>query len=144
MDKLSTSPRWHRFWWVGFRSQNLVFRRFVPKHAVLMLLGRHHGGSTEDLGSQASPSSPSLPKNLLPLASLLSCSCVCVCSVVPTLCYPPNSSCPWKFSKQEYWSELPFPLPGDFPDLGNWTCVSCIGRHIVYHWATWEVLSYSC
>ena len=22
------------------------------------------------------------------------------------------------FSRQEYWSGLPFPLPGDFPDLG--------------------------
>ena len=22
------------------------------------------------------------------------------------------------FSKQEYWSGLPFPSPGDFPDLG--------------------------
>ena len=27
-----------------------MFRRFVPKHAVLMLLGRHHEGSMEDLG----------------------------------------------------------------------------------------------
>ena len=23
-----------------------------------------------------------------------------------------------EFSKQEYWSELPFPPPGDLPDLG--------------------------
>ena len=23
-----------------------------------------------------------------------------------------------KFSKQEYWSGLPFPISGDFPDLG--------------------------
>ena len=22
------------------------------------------------------------------------------------------------FSRQEYWSELPFPSPGDLPDLG--------------------------
>ena len=26
--------------------------------------------------------------------------------------------CPWEFSKQEYWSGLPCPPPGDLPDLG--------------------------
>ena len=26
--------------------------------------------------------------------------------------------CPWGFSRQEYWSGLPFPPPGDLPDLG--------------------------
>ena len=25
---------------------------------------------------------------------------------------------PMEFSKQEYWSGLPFPPPGDLPDLG--------------------------
>ena len=25
---------------------------------------------------------------------------------------------PMEFSRQEYWSELPFPSPGDLPDLG--------------------------
>ena len=25
---------------------------------------------------------------------------------------------PWDFSKQEYWSGLPFPSPGDLPDPG--------------------------
>ena len=24
--------------------------------------------------------------------------------------------CPWRFSRQEYWSRLPFPSPGDLPD----------------------------
>ena len=31
-----------------------------------------------------------------------------------TLCDPPGSSVP----RQEYWSGLPFPFPGDLPDLG--------------------------
>ena len=31
------------------------------------------------------------------------------------------------FSRQEYWSGLPFPSPGDLPDPGI-KCVSCIGR----------------
>ena len=26
--------------------------------------------------------------------------------------------CPWDFSRQEYWSGLPFPSPGDFPNPG--------------------------
>ena len=44
------------------------------------------------------------------------------CSVVS------NSATPWtvahqaplsmEFSRQEYWSELPFPIPGDLPNLG--------------------------
>ena len=38
------------------------------------------------------------------------------------------------FPRQEYWSELPFPSPGDQ------THISCIGRWILYHWATREVL----
>ena len=33
------------------------------------------------------------------------------------------------FSRQEYWSGLPCPYPGDFPDTGmEPTSVSCTGR----------------
>ena len=44
------------------------------------------------------------------------------------------------FSRQEYWSELTFPSPGDLPDPGTETTfpLSCIGRQILYHWATWK------
>ena len=35
------------------------------------------------------------------------------------------------FPRQEYWSGLPFPSPGDLQ-----THVFCIGRQILYHWAT--------
>ena len=48
--------------------------------------------------------------------------CVCVCSVVRLF------ATPWtiarqrllslEFSRQEYWNGLPFPPPGDLPDLG--------------------------
>ena len=48
------------------------------------------------------------------------CVCVCVCSVV--------SNTPWtvalqallfmEFSRQDYWSGLPFPLAGLLPDTG--------------------------
>ena len=48
--------------------------------------------------------------------------CVCICSDVS------NSATPWtvahqsplsiEFSRQVYWSVLPFPIPGDLPDPG--------------------------
>ena len=50
---------------------------------------------------------------------------------------------PWKedhqaplsvgFPRQEYWSGLPFPPPGDLPDTGIEDQLSCIGRQILYH-----------
>ena len=41
------------------------------------------------------------------------------------------------FSRQEYWSGLPFPLPGDLPpsrDQTRVSCISCTGRRILYLW----------
>ena len=31
---------------------------------------------------------------------------------------PAKFFCPWGFSRQEYWSGLSFPSPGDLPDPG--------------------------
>ena len=31
---------------------------------------------------------------------------------------PARLLCPWGFSRQEYWSGLPYPPPGDLPNLG--------------------------
>ena len=45
------------------------------------------------------------------------------------------------FSRQEYWSMLLFPSPGDLLDTQDWThifCVFCNGRKILYHCAIWE------
>ena len=42
------------------------------------------------------------------------------------------------FPRQEYWSELPFPSPGDPPNPGIRSQVSCISMQILYHWATRE------
>ena len=39
------------------------------------------------------------------------------------------------FSRQEYYSGLPFPSLGDLPNPGI-EHVSCIGRGVLYHWAT--------
>ena len=43
-----------------------------------------------------------------------------------------------EFSRQDYWSSLPFPTPGDLPDLGMET-ISSTGRQMVYHCVTWQV-----
>ena len=44
--------------------------------------------------------------------------------------------CPWEFSRQECWSGLPCPPPGDLPNPGiePMSHVSCIGRHVLYRW----------
>ena len=36
------------------------------------------------------------------------------------------------FSRQEHWSGLPFPSPGDLPDPGI-KLVSSVGKQILYH-----------
>ena len=35
---------------------------------------------------------------------------------------------PMEFSKQKYWSGLPFPSPGDFPNPGLIPCFLCLLR----------------
>ena len=47
-----------------------------------------------------------------------------------------------EFFKQEYWSRLPFPAPRESSWPRDWTCTSCIGRWILYYWATWEPPTY--
>ena len=43
------------------------------------------------------------------------------------------------FFRQEYWSGLPFPPPGDLPNPGNEPAsLSSPARQILYHLATWE------
>ena len=59
-----------------------------------------------------------------------------------------NSVTPWTiahqaplsmgFPRQEDCSGLPFPSPGDLPDPGIESAVSCTGRQIPYHWPTRE------
>ena len=42
--------------------------------------------------------------------------CLPLCD--PMDCKSPSLHCPWGFSRQEYWSGLPFPSLGDLPDPG--------------------------
>ena len=49
--------------------------------------------------------------------------CVCLCApLCPTLCDPWTIACQaplsMEFFRQEYWSDLPFPTPGDLLDPG--------------------------
>ena len=45
---------------------------------------------------------------------------------------------PLGFFRQEYWSGLPFPSPGDLPDPGDRTQVSRIAGRFFTNWATRE------
>ena len=52
-----------------------------------------------------------------------------------------QSSLSMRFPRQEYWSGLPCPPPGDLPPPRDGTCiscVSCIGKWILYLCTTWE------
>ena len=78
--------------------------------------------SIENSPSQLSP----FPyRSMLPLFGL-TCACVCVCVCVKSLQSCPTRPDPMdhqaplslEFSRQDYWSGLPFPSPGDFPNPG--------------------------
>ena len=47
------------------------------------------------------------------------------------------------FSRQEHWNGLPFLLLGLFQPRDR-TLISCIGRQILYYWATWDALFIFC
>ena len=48
---------------------------------------------------------------------LVTQSCPILCD--PMDCSPARLLCPWGFSRQEYWSGLPCPPPGDLPNPGT-------------------------
>ena len=78
------------------------------------------------------------------------CVCVCVCVSLCMLTCVQLFATPWtvahqaplsmEFSRQEYWSGLPFPSLGYLPDLGIKTSspVSCIAGWILSYFATKE------
>ena len=76
------------------------------------------------------------------------CVCVCVCvhaQLCSTLLDPtdhglPGSSIHGIFLRQEYWSAFAISSPRDCSWPRERTCISCIGRWVLYHWAAWEVL----
>ena len=57
-------------------------------------------------------------------------------SLQPHILQPIRLLCTWEFSRQEYWSGLPFPSPGDLPNLGmEPDLLYC--RHIIY-WLSYQ------
>ena len=56
----------------------------------------------------------------------ISLTCMCVCEAIsvvsdslrPCGLQPIRLLCPWGFSRQEYWTTLPYLPPGDLPDPG--------------------------
>ena len=97
--------------------------------------GRHGTGERQarDRGAAGIP-----PVALvLQLSSLVPCCCCCVVAqLCLTLCDPMDCS-PWAllsmgFSRQEYWSGLPCPPPGDFPNPGIEPGLLHFGRRILY------------
>ena len=67
--------------------------------------------------------------------------CVCAKSLqsLLDLSVAHHASLSMGFSRQEYWSRLPCPPPGDLPNPGiKPSHVSCIGRWVLYAGATWE------
>ena len=85
----------------------------------------------------------------VPVYQLLYCCCRLVAKSCLTLfydpmdCSPPGSSV-HGFPRQEYWSGLPLPTPGNLPDSGIKPTSSVFPAFAaLYHWATWEALSYN-
>ena len=96
-----------------------------------------------DLQIQSNPN-----QNPIKLFCGYACVCVCVCAMLSCVrlfgttwtiaCQAPLSM---EFSRQEQWSGLPFPTPGDLPNPGSepMPFVSpVLAGGILSHWATWE------
>ena len=101
-------------------------------------------------GFMPAPPSPRLPW-ASPWQHAPVCVCVCVCVCVHALSHVWLVATPWtvalqvplsmEFSRQEYWSELSFPTPGDLPDPGiqyvSLVSPALAGRFFT-NCATWE------
>ena len=68
-------------------------------------------------------------------------SCVCA-PLCPTLCNPMDCSPPGfsihGISQARTLEWVVISLSRRSSQLRDWTWVSCVGRQVVYHWATWE------
>ena len=105
------------------------------------------GGPSLLVGSVVKSSEIQGMLEVFPLASTVTRSCLCMLSsfVVSDSLEPVAHQAPLSmgFSRQEYWSGLPFPPPRDLPDpgikLASLMSPALAGRFFAIH-ATWEVL----
>ena len=89
-----------------------------------------------------------LPNPLLDIWSSLclkigACLCAQSCLNLWDLSVAHQASLSMEFSRPEYWSGLPFfySMGSAWPrDQFQISCISCIGRQIIYHCVTWEAL----
>ena len=82
-------------------------------------------------------------KALLPLQRLVHAWVInCIWHFATTWTVALQAALSMAFFRQEYWSGLPLPTPGNLPNPRTEpvSCISCIGRQILYHCATWEAL----
>ena len=103
------------FFFQNKQDQNVKFSIITSWKALLLLLMTFYALITRGHQSLAKdhfffPSSKA--------ACMLCCSLVSDTLQPHGLYYSMPGSCPWGFSRQEYWSGLPFPTPGDLPDPG--------------------------
>ena len=66
----------------------------------------------------------------------------CVRLFVTPWIVPYQAPLSMEFSRQEYWSGLPFPSPGGPSRSRDWTQVSCIAGRFFTDWATKGTLSH--
>ena len=82
-------------------------------------------------------------KNILPQATLLNIVRAQSLSLVWLLVTPwtvaHQAALSMEFSRQEYWSGLPFPSPRDLPYPGIELASPSLAGRYVYHCTTWEV-----
>ena len=103
-----------------FQELEIILSRGADSHMTISRLRWHINTFTNDKRNRVCGLRKSSVRRYLVLC-LVAQSC-------PTLCDPkdcsrpiPHSSrllCPWGFSRQEYWSGLPCPPPGDLPNAG--------------------------
>ena len=81
----------------------------------------HRGTITKYCNRFYQKRSPSHPGSTHLLLQKYICSVTKSCPTLcnPTDCSPARLLCPWDFFRQEYWSGLPFPSPGELPDPGE-------------------------
>ena len=118
------------------------------------LWGRKVGHDWSDLAAAAAVILHPLTSWCLqrPLISFLSLCCAVLCCAVLCCSVVSDSAISWtvvcqaplsmEFSRQEYWSGMPFPTPGDLPDSGiepvSLMCPALAGRFFTTS-VTWEV-----
>ena len=108
MDNLSSSSLFYLY------SVNPRFSTISP-HDTQKRVNKYHGKLENTTYQQAIMKTHSLP--------VLLCCALLIRSVVSDSLRPPGLQptrllCPWGFSRQEYWSGLPCPPPGDLPNPG--------------------------